>query len=91
MTFVDIGNGAGWKIDSDEIDKGAEVLNQLDILAGKTLALLEELTANYTNLGETEALRSLQSCVHEIFRRADQCCQESKRYEISDNENSDLH
>jgi len=83
MAFLDMGNGSGWLTDSDEIDDGREVLNQLDILAGKTLTLLEELTANYTNLGETAALTSLQSCVHEIFRRADQCCRESKKYEIT--------
>ena len=92
MSFLDVGNGTYWpKNDAADPDLRQEALSMLDDLTTKTLVALQKIIQQYVNIGADAELQALNDCVAELLRGASQCRQENKKYEISDNENSDLN
>ena len=89
MSFQNLGNGTSWITDTG--DEEQEVSDGLDLLAGKSLSLLEKVVSNYTNLKQGASLDAMQSCCSEIFKRASQCCENGKNYEISDKLSDDIN
>ena len=92
MNFQSIGNGSFWPNEDDaEPNPRQAALATLDDLTGKTLQALQKIIGSYVNLRADAELTALQDCVSELLRGASQCRRENKRYEISENENTDLN
>jgi len=89
MSFQNLGNGCSWI--TDTVDEEQEILDGLDLLAGKSLSLLEKVVSSYLNLKQDASLDALQSCCSEIFKRASQCCENGKNYEITDKLPDDIN